>query len=100
MQKNEVPSTADEQVRQGRFRLGAVGVVGVAAALSIPLTSVLGGLIVLASAAILAVQRRWTAMAIVLAVAAVCVVAWIFFITPVSGGGEFEISPADPDFVR
>ena len=72
-------------------------IIAVTAAALAPFTGGISILVTLALLVALAVQRRWRQVLVVLAACAVVGLLWFLLTDVVSGGGEFEISPADPD---
>ena len=101
MAASDVKDDPGRQRATARSPLGAVGVMGVVAGLSVPLTLVVGLVVAIPLALVLAFQRRWPAMAWVLGAAVMGFGAWMLFgMLDPSSDVEFEISPADPDLVR
>lgn len=85
-----------EQRRTRTRRLGPVGVVGVVFGLSIPLTIAIGMVVALMMAAVLACMRRWLAVGVVMATAAVGTAAWLILTAVVTDdGGEGQVSCPD-----
>lgn len=74
-------------------------IIAVTAAVLAPFTGGLSLVVTLALLVVLAVQRRWRQVLVVLAAFAVAALLWFLLTDVVSGGGEFEISPADPDLL-
>ena len=96
MHANDVHDAASGQREMSRFRLGAVGIAGVVSGLSVPLTLGFGLLIAAVLTVVLAVQRRWGEVGVVIGAAAVGIAAWTLFATVVNTGpGNGGFSPPD-----
>lgn len=95
MQPDEVQDVSEQRSTR-TLRLGPAGAVGVVFGLSIPLTIEIGMAVALLMALVLAVMRRWRAVGVVLAAAAVGIAAWLVYTAVVTdGGGEGQVSCPD-----